>query len=213
MFYVQVRTVAELSHRIKMSNIQVMRMSQGVEWGIHVLLTLTWLDSGAPVATTTLATSYDLPSAYLNKQLQALVKAGLLESLPGARGGFRLARPAEQITLMDVVTAIEGPDEAFRCTEIRRNGAGADLPGRFFTTQCAVHASMQRAELAWRRALAERSIADVRDEAEQGAPGLGAYVRSHAVSPGVTPRRHPARHHTADHEQRGGHREEPGNQE
>jgi DNA-binding IscR family transcriptional regulator len=37
----------------------------------------------------------------------------VLESLPGPRGGFRLARPPESITLMDVVAAIDGPQEAF----------------------------------------------------------------------------------------------------
>ncbi|WP_280206483.1 Rrf2 family transcriptional regulator, partial [Nocardia cyriacigeorgica] len=47
---------------------------------------------------------------------------------PGARGGFELARRPERITLMDVVSAIEGPDEAFRCTEIRRDGAGSTAP-------------------------------------------------------------------------------------
>ncbi|HWN35632.1 MAG TPA: Rrf2 family transcriptional regulator [Pseudonocardia sp.] len=52
--------------------------------------------------------------------------------MPGARGGFRLARPADKITLMDVVTAIEGLEHAFRGTEIRRHGAGATGPARFF---------------------------------------------------------------------------------
>ncbi|MFC6932409.1 Rrf2 family transcriptional regulator [Actinomadura yumaensis] len=51
-------------------------------------------------------------------------------STAGARGGFRLARPLERITLMDVVAAIEGPDDAFQCTEIRRRGAGPTRPSR-----------------------------------------------------------------------------------
>src|ERR1700754_431986 len=110
----------------------VMRMNQGVEWAAHVLLSLAWVDDGAPVSTAALAASYELPQAYLNKQLQALVKAGLLESLPGARGGFRLARPAEKITLMDVVTAIEGPEPAFQCTEIRQQGMGTATPKSSF---------------------------------------------------------------------------------
>ncbi len=67
-------------------------MSQGVEWALHVLLTFAWLEDDEPVSTAQLAAQHDLPVAYLNKQLQALVRAGLLESLPGARGGFRLAR-------------------------------------------------------------------------------------------------------------------------
>jgi DNA-binding IscR family transcriptional regulator len=80
------------------------------------------------LSTAQLAASHDLPRAYLNKQLQALAQAGLLVSTPGVRGGFRLARPPEAISLLDVVEAIEGPQEAFRCTEIRQRGAGRASP-------------------------------------------------------------------------------------
>src|SRR3712207_9552633 len=94
-----------------------MRFNQGVEWSLHILLSLAWVDDGEVVSTAALAKSYELPTAYLNKQLQALARAGLVESLPGARGGFKIARPAHTISLMDVVSAIEGPEPAFRCTE------------------------------------------------------------------------------------------------
>lgn len=152
-------------------------MSQGVEWAVHVLLTFAWLEDDEPVSTNQLAATYGLPTAYLNKQLQALVRAGVLESLPGARGGFRLARPPAKITLMDVVTAIEGPDEAFRCTEIRQRGHGATLPRSAFAEPCAVSASMRRAELAWRRELAAQTVADVREEADRHAPSACAAAR------------------------------------
>ena len=143
-------------------------MGQGVEWALHVLLAFAWLDDDAPVSTAQLAAQHDLPVAYLNKQLQTLVRAGILESCPGVKGGFRLARRPEAITLMDVVVAIEGPSEAFRCTDIRQRGMGEDLPRSAFAEPCAVHTSMRRAELAWRRELATRTIADVRAEADPG---------------------------------------------
>lgn len=144
---------------------------------MHVLLTFDWLGDDEPVSTAELARCYDLPVAYLNKQLQALARAGLLESLPGVRGGFRLARPAGEITLMDVVTAIEGRQGAFRCAEIRQQGTGAAMPRSSFTSPCAIHASMQRAELAWRRELAGQTIADIRAEADRHAPGAATAVR------------------------------------
>lgn len=152
-------------------------MSQGVEWALHVLLTFAWLDDDEPVSTARLAEQHGLPVAYLNKQLQALARAGLLESVPGARGGFRLARTPPAITLMDVVVAIEGPDDAFRCAEIRRRGMGQDMPRSAFRAPCAVHASMQRADLAWRGALADQTVADVRAEADLHAPAAAAAVR------------------------------------
>ena len=155
-----------------------MRLSQGVEWAVHVLLILAWLDSDEPVSAARLAAAHELPPAYLNKQLQALVRGGILMSEPGARGGFRLARDPQEITLMDVVSAIEGRQTVFRCTEIRQRGLGATCPESLFEDNCAVKSAMNRAELAWRRVLAEQSIADVLSEADGHAPGFAGAVRA-----------------------------------
>ncbi|MEU5848132.1 RrF2 family transcriptional regulator [Saccharopolyspora shandongensis] len=141
-----------------------MRMGEGVEWGLHCCLTLAWLGD-EPVPTARLAAQFDLPPAYLNKRLQALVRAEILTSTPGARGGFRLARPPAKITLMDVVAAIEGPEDAFRCAEIRQRGAGTGTPAGEFRKRCGIDAAMRRAELAWRRELASQTIADLMDTA------------------------------------------------
>ncbi|MGW7490103.1 RrF2 family transcriptional regulator [Streptomyces sp. NPDC054786] len=147
-----------------------MRMSEGVEWSLHCCVALAGLEEGGPVSTARLAASFELPAAYLNKRLQALVRAGILSSTPGARGGFQLARPPERITLMDVVAAIEGTEDAFRCTEIRRRGAGAEASGgpggsggsgREFGRPCGISTAMRKAELAWRRELAAQTLAEV----------------------------------------------------
>ncbi len=61
-----------------------------------------------------------MPPAYLAKHLQAMAHAGLVESTPGRNGGYRLARPAAEISLLEVIDAVEGGEPAFRCTEIRR---------------------------------------------------------------------------------------------
>ncbi|NEW33378.1 Rrf2 family transcriptional regulator [Nocardia cyriacigeorgica] len=138
-----------------------MRMGEGVEWGIHCCLTIAWLEDQGPIPTTRLAQWFDLPQQYLKKRLQDLVRAQILTSVPGARGGFELARRPERITLMDVVSAIEGPDEAFRCTEIRREGVGTTAPPSRFTRPCGIATAMRKAELAWRRELAATTIADL----------------------------------------------------
>ncbi|GAA2429508.1 Rrf2 family transcriptional regulator [Actinomadura vinacea] len=154
-------------------------MNEGVEWGAHICLLLDWLgEDRQPVSTTRLAAHFELPPPYLNKQLQSLVRAGIATSTPGARGGFRLARPLEKITMMDVVAAIEGPEPAFQCTEIRRRGAGRDSADGASDVPCAVSSAMRRGELAWRRALAEQTLADVKAEAEANAPGLGTKLRA-----------------------------------
>jgi len=160
----------------------LVRMNQGVEWTLHVLLTLAWVENGEPVRAGALAEAHDLPQDYLVKQLQALVRADILESVPGARGGYRLAKPADRITLMDVVSAIEGPQDAFRCTEIRQRGVGSGLPRAAFSAPCAISTSMRKAELAWRRELAGQTIADICAEVDRYAPAargmtLRAYGR------------------------------------
>ncbi|MEU6657136.1 Rrf2 family transcriptional regulator [Streptomyces sp. NPDC046900] len=155
-----------------------MRTGKGVEWAVHTLLNLAWLGGGEPVATAELAAGHDLSPTYLNKQLQQLVKAGLLESVPGARGGFRLARPLAAVSMLDVVLAIEGDEPLFRCAEIRRCGTiGERVPKSSFTRPCAVNSAMERAEAAWRKALADQSLADVQAEAEAEAPTIASHVR------------------------------------
>ncbi|MET0187411.1 MAG: Rrf2 family transcriptional regulator [Pseudonocardia sediminis] len=128
---------------------------------------------------------YDLPAPYLNKQLQALVRAGVLTSVSGPRGGFRLARAPEEISLLDVVVAIEGPEDAFRCTQILRNGPGGDEDVDY-RSSCAISLSMRSAELAWRRELAGRTIADVGRDVVAHTPAAADRVRS-ALAPGGTP--------------------------
>ncbi|MFG2096429.1 RrF2 family transcriptional regulator [Streptomyces sp. NPDC048612] len=98
-------------------------MSEGVEWGLHCCVTPAWLEGDSPVSIARPAASFDLPAPYLNKRLQVPVRAGVLSSTPGARGGFQLARPPDRITLVDVVAAVEGADDVFRCTESVGRGA------------------------------------------------------------------------------------------
>ena len=147
-----------------------MRMSEGVEWALHSCLVLAWLDDGSPLSTATLAAAFDLPPAYLNKQLQALAKHGIVSSTSGARGGFRLARRPDEITLLDVVTAIEGAEDAFRCQEIRQNGAMASVPRAEFRQECVIAAAMRRADVAWRRELAGQTLADIQSTIDRDAP-------------------------------------------
>ncbi|WP_225992894.1 RrF2 family transcriptional regulator [Actinomadura rudentiformis] len=154
-----------------------MRMNEGVEWALHSCLNLTWVDDGQAVTAAKLAAFYELPAAYLNKQLQALARAGILTSTSGPRGGFRLARRPEDITVMDVVAAIEGPEEAFRCEEILRQGPGGHEDVDYRTT-CVISQSMRRAELAWRRELSRQTIADLKATVESRFPYTPDSTRS-----------------------------------
>jgi Rrf2 family protein len=158
-----------------------MRMSEGVEWALHSCLNLTWLPPGTAVTAKKLAEFYELPAAYLNKQLQALARAGIVMSTSGPRGGFRLARAPERITLLDIVVAIEGADEAFRCDEILKQGPGAD-PAADYTRACLISQAMRRADLAWRRELAAQTVADLKASVEKRYPATPDSTRNRFVA-------------------------------
>ena len=99
-----------------------MKLGEGVEAAIHCAATLAGLEGAATLPGSALAEQFGLSASYLLKHLQALTAAGILESVPGPAGGYRLARAPERISLLDVVLAVEGALPAFRCGEIRRNG-------------------------------------------------------------------------------------------
>jgi Rrf2 family protein len=157
-----------------------MRMNEGVEWALHSCLNLSWAGPDRAVTAARLAAFYKLPTAYLNKQLQALARAGILSSTSGPKGGFRLARPLDEITLLDVVVAIEGPDEAFRCAGILREGPGGD-PKTDYRETCVLSQAMRRADLAWRRELAAQTLADIRATVEERFPGTPQRTRHRLV--------------------------------
>jgi Rrf2 family protein len=146
-----------------------MKMGQGVEWALHCCVNMSWSPSGEAVNSARLAELYKLPSAYLNKQLQALVRAGILSSVSGPRGGFQLARRPEKITVLDIVLAIEGPEPAFRCESILGKSPDADQL-EDYVRSCLVSQTMRQAELAWRQALSRQTIAGIAASVERKFP-------------------------------------------
>jgi Rrf2 family protein len=135
-----------------------MKMSGGVEWAVHCCVVLSQAEG--PVPTQRLAEFHGISRTYLAKHLQLLSRAGLVSSTEGRVGGYLLTRPADEITVLDVVLAIEGPEPAFRCTEIRQNGPLPASPAAC-KRPCGVNRVMQSAEQAWRAALREVTIADL----------------------------------------------------
>lgn len=146
-----------------------MKMSDGVEWGLHCLTLIATAPAGTILPGKALAEFHGVSESYMLKHLKTLAKAGLLQSLPGARGGFRLGRPAEAITALDVVDAIEGRGPAFRCAEIRQCGPAAALPSAY-RSPCGIHRAMAAAEQAWRQALRDIRLSDLVANLGDSAP-------------------------------------------
>jgi Rrf2 family protein len=89
--------------------------SQTSEYAIRALTLLSRHPQEQYVLVGTLAETAGLPHHYLSKILQNLVRMQILESRKGSHGGFRLARPSDQINLFAVVNAIENLSQTRRC--------------------------------------------------------------------------------------------------
>jgi Rrf2 family protein len=137
-----------------------MRMSDGVEWAVHCATILGALPDGVALSAARLAEYHAVPAPYLAKHLQALTRAGVFVAVPGPRGGYRLARPAAKVTLLDIVEAVDGTQPAFRCTEIRRRGPAA-VAASEYRSPCGIHRAMVRADEAWRAELRASTVADL----------------------------------------------------
>lgn len=161
-------------------------MSGGVEWALHCCVVLTSVDE--PVPATRLAELHDVSASYLAKQLQALSRAGLVRSVEGKAGGYVLTREPASITVLDVVEAVDGPGQAFRCTEIRQRGPLA-TPAESCTAPCPIARAMTGADAAWREALRAVSIADlVQDVAAASGPSALGRVSAWLTTPQKTGR-------------------------
>jgi Rrf2 family protein len=134
------------------------KLSGGVEAALHCGVVLTAATEPVPAAR--LAEFHGVSATYLAKQLQALSRAGLIHSVQGKSGGYVLTRSPEEITVLDVVEAVEGPGSTFVCTEIRQRGP-MGRPKEACTAPCAITRTMLAADRAWRAALREVTIADL----------------------------------------------------
>src|SRR4051794_18937645 len=100
-----------------------MMFSTKAEYGVRVLVELARREGTSPVPLTEIAEANGLPLAYLEHLVARLRKAELVESRRGARGGDLLARPAETITMAEVVEALEGSIAPIECITADPDGS------------------------------------------------------------------------------------------
>lgn len=152
-----------------------MKMSTGVEWSLHCCTVLSVSENPVPVGR--LAELHGVSKSYLAKHLQALSRSGIIRAVEGRDGGYLLSRPGATISVHDVVRAIEGPERAFRCTEIRQQGP-LGTPPEECTVPCGIAKVMADAEHAWRGALRAVSIADLASMVDSTSAGAWDGVRT-----------------------------------
>jgi Rrf2 family transcriptional regulator, cysteine metabolism repressor len=160
-----------------------MLFSTKAEYGVRLMVELGRRTGGdeageaAPVALAEVASAEMLPLAYLEHLVAKLREAGLVGSVRGAHGGYRLARPAGEITMLEVVEALEGPIAPMECFHTEREGRVL-CSHELDAGACATKLLWTRVHGGVTRALAGTSLADLvefagerRADGEVAVPG------------------------------------------
>lgn len=93
------------------------RVSRRVDYGLKLLMALAVDQDAGAQATSRLATRLDIPLAFLHQIGRSLIQAGMVRSSPGPGGGLRLNQPAENITLLQILEALDGPMRLSTCLD------------------------------------------------------------------------------------------------
>ena len=126
--------------------------SQTTQYAIRAVVILSYLRQTGPTGNLLLAEKAKIPPSYLAKVLQGLVKAGIVESRRGAKGGFSLLRDPDEITLLDVVNAVEPIPRIKGCP------LGLETHAEML---CPVHARIDQAMAEVEAVLSSATIAEL----------------------------------------------------
>jgi Rrf2 family transcriptional regulator, cysteine metabolism repressor len=133
--------------------------STKAEYGIRVMAHLAGRDGSQPTSLGSIADAEGLPLAYLEHLVQRLRKAELVESRRGAHGGYTLARPAADITMAEIVSALEGEIAPIEC--ITADADGELTCAREGTSPCPTKLLWTRVQGSIVRTLNEMTLDDL----------------------------------------------------
>lgn len=137
-----------------------MMFSTKAEYGIRVMVHLGRHSDGDAISLGSIADAEGLPLAYLEHLVQRLRRAELVESRRGARGGYTLARTPEDITMAEVVQALEGEIAPIEC--ITADGDGGLVCSReHIDTPCPTKLLWTRVQGSIVRTLTDMTLADL----------------------------------------------------
>ena len=131
-----------------------MKFTLGTEYGLRALIELAARYGDGPVPARAIATAQGIPLRFLEHQLAALHKAGIVDSQRGANGGASLAREPSEIRIAEVIDALEGPLAPMYCLEPHDERCVQ-------THQCWVQELWMRVEDAVRTVFEQTTIADI----------------------------------------------------
>ena len=148
-----------------------MQITQTADYAVRTVVYLALHGNNGPVAAAVIAKEMMIPADYISKVVQALARAGMVESVAGRNGGAQLARDPAELSMLEIVEAVDGPVTLTRCV-VRPGACPRD-------TYCVVHDFWKAAQKGLVGALSGTKIADIcrpkdghrRPRARQETPG------------------------------------------
>ena len=128
-----------------------MRISAKADYAVRAAIELATSPDGRPVKAERIANAQDIPLNFLENILGELRHSGIVRSQRGADGGFRLAKPADRITIADVMRAVEGPLASVRGgppEEISYPGSSSALPRVWIAVRASLRNVVEHVTLA-----------------------------------------------------------------
>ncbi|NOU86216.1 Rrf2 family transcriptional regulator [Paenibacillus sp. LMG 31460] len=152
-----------------------MQFSKSTDYALHALVHLGHSERCNNVGIKELSGALGVSESYLSKIMSKLRQDGIVRAVPGVNGGYELARPAEQITFLDVIQVIEGRQKLFECSNTKsqqhrllaeKGTAQRDRDQeRSGKSECLVEKVMEGAEQHLHQYLREHTIQSLLDEA------------------------------------------------
>ncbi|RAN86888.1 transcriptional regulator [Bacillus sp. SRB_28] len=125
-----------------------MKFTKATNYALHTMLILVTASPAKPIGVQQLAEAQGVSPTYLSKILTKLAKAGMIESISGANGGYRLSLNQGDITFLDIIHAIEGTASLFECNFVHGD-------------ECSIQAVMKEAEEKMQNHLRNTKLADL----------------------------------------------------
>jgi Rrf2 family protein len=127
------------------------RISAKAEYAVRAAVELAAATGDKPVKAERLATAQEIPLNFLENILGELRHAGIVRSQRGAEGGFRLARPATEVTIADVIRAVDGPLASVRGgppENVSYTGAAEPLTNVWIAVRASLRGVLEQVSLA-----------------------------------------------------------------
>ena len=138
----------------------MLSISKKTDYALLALSHLSHLEQGRSANTKEIAEHYDIPVELLAKILQRLAKARLITSSSGPTGGYRLARPAVEISVGTIIAVVDGPPAIAQC--LKTESSGCDQH-----TKCTIRKPLARINTRILQMLHLISLAEVSTEEEE----------------------------------------------